>query len=76
MPYFCEHTDTFGGEANYGWVNRRTIDAPNAKIALRRFRAEVGLTGVRGQITFNSNDEIWWKPYRLCQIVFVQWVEK
>ena len=26
--YDVEYTDTFGGEANYGWVRRYVIDAP------------------------------------------------
>lgn len=28
MPYIAEWTDTFGGQANYSWVKRRTIDDP------------------------------------------------
>lgn len=28
MKYSVEYTDTFGGEANYCWVRRATIDMP------------------------------------------------
>lgn len=26
-----EHTDTFGGEANYCWVRRETVEEPEGK---------------------------------------------
>lgn len=29
MLYNCELTDTFGGEANYSWVKRASIDMPD-----------------------------------------------
>jgi hypothetical protein len=28
MPYAIEYTDTFGGEANYCWVNRARVHMP------------------------------------------------
>ena len=29
MKYAIEYTDTFGGEANYSWVHRATINMPD-----------------------------------------------
>lgn len=34
--YFIEHTDTFGGEANYAWVRRYLVRAKTKRGALRR----------------------------------------
>ena len=28
MQYNVEYTDTFGGEANYSWIRRATVDMP------------------------------------------------
>ena len=36
--YLVEMTDTFGGEANYSWVTRHTIEADSPKQAIRRFK--------------------------------------
>ncbi len=34
--YFIEMTDTFGGEANYCWVNRFLVSASSPRGAMRR----------------------------------------
>ena len=68
----CEHTDTFGGEANYCWVNRSVVEAPNARMALRRFKQEIGMTGIRGE-TSDYGDMLEWRPRGICQVVFVSW---
>ena len=34
--YFVEETDTFGGEANYGYVNRYIVKASTERDALRK----------------------------------------
>jgi hypothetical protein len=39
--YFVEHTDTFGGEANYCWVHRFKVQANSAKHAATKFKQEV-----------------------------------
>ena len=50
MTFQCELTDTFGGEANYSWVNRADIElADNAtqrSIVIAAKKA-LGLTGTR-----------------------------
>lgn len=79
--YDVEHTDTYGGEANYCWVNRRTIKlASPADPLCKRHRAKVkrlakaavGLTGVLG--TWDDyGDQLTFRPRGLCQIIFVNW---
>lgn len=39
--YFIEMTDTFGGEANYAWVNRFTVEAANMRQALTKVKKHV-----------------------------------
>lgn len=40
--YFIEMTDTFGGEANYCWVNRFIVSASSPRGAMRRVCARTG----------------------------------
>ena len=40
--YFIEMTDTFGGEANYCWVNRFIVSASTPRGAMRRVCARTG----------------------------------
>jgi len=45
-----EHTDTFGGEANYTWVHREEIEVPNnlSDLAIvRRAKKELGYSNHR-----------------------------
>lgn len=56
----CEYTDTFGGEANYCWVRRAELEIPDgvSDLALvRRAKAVLGLTGVRGRMF--DHGEMW-----------------
>ncbi len=39
--YYIEMTDTFGGEANYCWVNRFTCEAKSMKAALTKVKQDV-----------------------------------
>lgn len=41
--YFVEMTDTFGGEANYCWVNRFTVKASSIRGAMSVISKETGL---------------------------------
>ena len=68
-----EYTDTFGGEANYSWVERRKLTLPidtSDRTIMRRAKASVGLTGVRGR-TFNLGDSFEFRPYGYCSVLFV-----
>lgn len=71
--YNVEYTDTFGGEANYSWVTRATIEVPqNASRALvmRHAKAAIGLTGARGRVDHHG-DMIEFRPYRSCTVMFI-----
>ena len=71
--YKIEYTDTFGGEANYTWVKRATVDVAD-KTARRELmkaaKACVGLTGVRGTVQ-DCGDMIEFRPYGSCTVMFV-----
>ena len=75
MQYNVEYTDTFGGESNYSWVKRATIDAPdNATRAtiVRRAKKAIGLTGLRGR-TNDFGEMIEFRPYGYCTVLFITW---
>lgn len=72
-----EHTDTFGGEANYSWVRREVLDAQHfgseSNLALvRRAKQFAGITGRKAKVT-NCGDMIEIRPAGLCQVVFITW---
>jgi len=73
MIYQCELTDTFGGEANYSWVRRETLelseDLTNRQI-IRRAKAALGLTGCRCR-TSNYGEGWELRPYNTCTVLFV-----
>lgn len=72
--FFAEYTDTYGGETNYSWVRRAYIDSALTPYeALKKARAEFGLSGVKGDITLSAGDEAWWKPRCFCTILMVRW---
>jgi len=70
-----EYTDTFGGEPNYSWVERARIkskpDESQASV-MRRAKAAVGLTGVRGR-TYWHGDGGEFRPYNSCTVLLVQY---
>ena len=75
--YFnVELTDTLGGEPNYSWVERKVISIPRGarsqRSIMRRAKAAVGLTGVRGR-TYDMGDIIEFRPHGLCQVMYVTW---
>lgn len=72
VQWSCEHTDTFAGEANYGWVRRGTALVPaNAtrRQIVRAVKATLGLTGTRCR-TFDCGDMLELKPVGQCSVVF------
>ena len=73
MEYQAEWTDTYGGEANYSWVRRATIEADGGvsdRAILRRAKKDLGLTGLRGR-TYYHGDMIEFRPYRMCCVMFI-----
>lgn len=73
--YFIEMTDTFGGEANYCWVNRFLVSASSPRGAMRRVCARTGDT-VRFQYGASDAGETQrWNSTRGCVCYFVEWVD-
>lgn len=87
--YTVEYTDTFAGEANYGWLRRATVSVPELthygydgaqgyakankraeRELMRRAKAAVGLTGVRG-VKHSTGDMIEFRPYGSCTVMFI-----
>jgi hypothetical protein len=69
-----EYTDTFDGEANYCWVRRDTLeinDNASPKAIMRRCKAAMGLSGVRGR-TDTFGDEWHFRPYHSCTIMMAR----
>lgn len=67
-----EYTDTFGGEANYSWVERAELELPvdlSDRAVMRRAKAVVGLSGVRGR-SYCNGDTWEFRPYRCCTVMF------
>lgn len=76
MKFQIEHTDTFGGQANYCWVNRSEIERPDnvSNLALvRQAKKFAGLTGRRCTVE-QWGEEIAIRPTNMNQIVFISMV--
>lgn len=68
-----EYTDTFGGDANYNWVNRHFENLPEdiSDLALmRRAKKWAGLTNVRGR-SENWGDTLAFYPRGHNTVLFV-----
>ena len=76
--FVVELTDTFGGEANYCWVNRKEITveelATQSQI-MRAAKRAVCITGCKG-ITESCGDGYIFRPYGQCTILFVNYSEQ
>lgn len=73
MKYLCEHTDTFGGEANYSWVQREELtlsDNISDLSLVRAAKSALGLSGVRCQRS-EAGESIELRPCGHCSIVFI-----
>ena len=69
--YFIEMTDTFGGEANYCWVNRFIVSASTPRGAMRRVCAR---TGDRVQCVMPGDPERW-DSKTDCVCYFVEYID-
>lgn len=72
--YEIEVTDTFGGEANYCWVDRVTIEVEEGASDLaivRRAKAAVGWSG-RRCVTSDLGDGFELRPHGICEVMFVR----
>ena len=70
--YFIEMTDTFGGEANYCWVNRFIVSASSHRGAMRRVCARTG-DMVRCEDRYNEPQT--WDSVIGCIRYFVEWID-
>jgi hypothetical protein len=80
VQYDVEYTDTFGGDANYSWVERARVAMPEMpdrarkyaydRELMRRAKAAVGLNGVRG---VSENNGTWreFRPYGCTTVLFI-----
>ena len=66
--YFIEMTDTFGGEANYCWVNRFIVSASTERGAMRKVAKKTGFA-VRNV----GCDR--WDTVGACVCYFVEWID-
>jgi hypothetical protein len=75
MKIKFEYTDTFGGEANYSWVRRETIDVPEGisdQALIRKAKAFAGISGVRSYVD-KQGDMIALRPSGMCTVLFITW---
>jgi len=70
--YFIEMTDTFGGEANYCWVNRFIVSASSPRGAMRRVCAR---TGDSVQCVDRYSETQRWDSTRGAVCYFVEWID-
>jgi len=79
MRVICELTDTFGGEANYSWVNRKEMVLPDNLTdvgIVRRVKAEYGMTGCKFGSRDNFGDTIaLWYPDGNAVVLFINIME-
>ena len=80
MAWWVEYTDTFGGEANYSWVQRVVIESKAGESQsgiMRRAKAAIGITGARGRTSAYGGCEGWgFRPYRSATVLFVTWTDE
>lgn len=73
MKVVVTHTDTFGGEANYGWVNRHEFminKGASQRNITRKAKALAGMTGVKSD-TYDYDMSLTIKPRGYNQVIFV-----
>lgn len=71
MKWELETTDTFGGEANYSWVDRETLPGKTTtRGVVRRLKAMLGITG-KYAVVSDLGDMIEVRPARkYCTVGF------
>jgi hypothetical protein len=70
--YFVEMTDTYGGEANYAWVNRFLTSAVSARGAIRKVSRE---TGYPAKMDYSTGDMSRYNVPGACICYFVSSVQ-
>lgn len=72
-----EKTDTFGGEANYSWVERYELDSVPGQsdlAVIRRVKKVIGWTGVKCT-KVDHGDMIELRPRGFCNVAFITFGE-
>lgn len=67
--YFIEVTDTFGGQANYSWVEKYCVEATEGSV-IRRAKREIGWNGVRCD-RYEQGDVVELRPRGMAQVAFI-----
>ena len=70
ITVYVEETDTFGGESNYAWVNRFSIQVGRNtnRAIVRAVNKELGYRRLRSN---NYGDMIEIRPRGICRVAFV-----
>ena len=66
--FFVEMTDTFGGGANYSWVNRFIVSASSERGAMRKVAKKTGFN-----VRSVGCDR--WDAVGACVCYFVEWID-
>lgn len=76
--WYLQVTDTFGGEANYSWVDRQELPGKTTERGVvRRLKRMMGITGQRAVVS-DMGDLIEVRPVGQgapCIVGFAQWGE-
>jgi len=73
MRWNVELTDTFGGQANYSWCTRETIELPDTasdRQIITAAKAALGLTGQRCR-RFDYGEGFELRPVGACVVAFI-----
>ena len=73
MLYDIEHTDTFGGQANYSWCHRETLslsDSCSERSLVMAVKSAMGLTGIRCRRE-TMGETIALYPHNSCTVLFI-----
>lgn len=71
--FYCELTDTFGGEANYSWVTRFKVRASTMRGAMLK----VGrVTGLNFRCVMDSSDKRRYDSKSGATCLFVEWFDE
>lgn len=70
-----EYTDTYCGDPNYSWARRVNLTVPDNisdRALMRRAKAAIGLSGVRGRTT-DYGDMLEFRPHGVCTVLFIMY---
>jgi len=73
MKFTAEQTDTFGGEANYSWVNRVEFEAPDVAsdaCLIRRAKKALGITARHTKTNFGDDIRLDFAGFNICCFIY------